>query len=644
MAILQGDLKILKSEIFTDNINGGGSATKQEVLSGTSNNMFQDVSTIDRVTGRVNIRGIYPSIESAANETGLGCHTILSKLAGDTKQEMFLMEGEFHNRLPQMVDTLESFINQGARTQLFVYGTAFANSSLVNLIAHPKTAIPEIGDVLQLVNSVNNNFLSIADISAVLTTITTGDGETQRNVITITTRQPLQHTFTGVSNVVTFDGSGVLTRIFEGAVVNSAKYYSAKPTTSPTVVNDNNVSVESVFGQIVPASRVDVPIVNQSITDNEEKIATASTVSHSRTFSFSTTYTLGYAITPGSLTVSGFSVLGNSIQLSNVEVATVDYSTGTFTKSGTPGTLNFTCQLLVGAVEGDSAESFAHEVTVNNRSTVYTFILPNFVTVGSMVVRYRVLNKWVTMRDDGAGSFTGVGSGNIFYETKTLSLSLAALPDVGSAIVISYANRVGITALEADAFSPKLHFVKIFNNTSFDPSSLTITYTSSGNVTRTITCNSAGVLGGDGTGLYERETGVVAAVPSFDPISTADVIYSYSSRTEVTETISSLTLNGAGVATVTLSTTPIIAGSLKLTYDLLVSADSFEPVNAPAPIGNGVLVSNGRTANATNLNAALVRKQIVYGLGIGDPKRSYKPPAGFGAGLGLGDRGLSIKQ
>jgi hypothetical protein len=51
MAILDGDIVLLKSEVLDDVPEGGGMATGAAVVDGVSNNLFNDISELDRTYG-----------------------------------------------------------------------------------------------------------------------------------------------------------------------------------------------------------------------------------------------------------------------------------------------------------------------------------------------------------------------------------------------------------------------------------------------------------------------------------------------------------------------------------------------------------------------------------------------------------------
>ena len=77
MAITQNDLEILKSEVMNDTDEGGGLPTAEAVVDGVSNNLFPDVSDIDRLLGRVRLRKVSLAVKTANAESVSYTHLTL---------------------------------------------------------------------------------------------------------------------------------------------------------------------------------------------------------------------------------------------------------------------------------------------------------------------------------------------------------------------------------------------------------------------------------------------------------------------------------------------------------------------------------------------------------------------------------------
>ena len=59
MAINNDDVKLFESQRPTDEEDGGDRVTGREVIDGNVNNLFQDISRIDRTVGDVALQSIY---------------------------------------------------------------------------------------------------------------------------------------------------------------------------------------------------------------------------------------------------------------------------------------------------------------------------------------------------------------------------------------------------------------------------------------------------------------------------------------------------------------------------------------------------------------------------------------------------------
>lgn len=68
MPIQTGDIKLLQSEVLLDTDNGGGRMTANEVVDGLSNNLFPDISELDRTYGRIALRKAFPAVMTSTTD------------------------------------------------------------------------------------------------------------------------------------------------------------------------------------------------------------------------------------------------------------------------------------------------------------------------------------------------------------------------------------------------------------------------------------------------------------------------------------------------------------------------------------------------------------------------------------------------
>jgi len=83
MPISVEDVKLMASQRLTDTDDGGGRMTGNEIVDGNVNNLFPDISRLDRVYGRVSLRKAFVAVQTADNDTYNGAHVILSVPAQD---------------------------------------------------------------------------------------------------------------------------------------------------------------------------------------------------------------------------------------------------------------------------------------------------------------------------------------------------------------------------------------------------------------------------------------------------------------------------------------------------------------------------------------------------------------------------------
>ena len=108
MTIQSGDIKLLKSQILSDTSDGGGAITSNEVIDGLSNNLFPDISELDRTYGRIALRKCFPAVDTTTNDSYYGSNRGVPKhdydeIADDILKEFFVKE-----KLPLFLFTLAS--------------------------------------------------------------------------------------------------------------------------------------------------------------------------------------------------------------------------------------------------------------------------------------------------------------------------------------------------------------------------------------------------------------------------------------------------------------------------------------------------------------------------------------------------------
>ena len=83
MPINKVDIKLKQSQRLDDTDYGGGQATSIDVISGQINNLYPDISRLDRTYGRVSLRKAFLQVDTDDRSTYYGAHAVITKNASD---------------------------------------------------------------------------------------------------------------------------------------------------------------------------------------------------------------------------------------------------------------------------------------------------------------------------------------------------------------------------------------------------------------------------------------------------------------------------------------------------------------------------------------------------------------------------------
>lgn len=90
MAINQNDVRLYASERMTDFADGGGRMSPTVIVDGLDNNVFPDITDLERLTGRTSLRKIFGAVVSANTDTYLSAHALLDDAPDDAATEAAL--------------------------------------------------------------------------------------------------------------------------------------------------------------------------------------------------------------------------------------------------------------------------------------------------------------------------------------------------------------------------------------------------------------------------------------------------------------------------------------------------------------------------------------------------------------------------
>jgi hypothetical protein len=589
MTILQGDIKLVASQVMDDVPEGGGAPTSTIINDGVSNSIFNDISELDRAGGRVNLRKVFGSVQSDNVDGYFGVNVIVSDAPNDPNVNVTLFStGDTFDERDAAKARIESYLAQGPTYAGYLFGNHIEGQQTLTLLARTNVTPPVVGDTLVLSKLEGTagefiQFVRVTDASVSSRDFEDSNGVFTRSQISLSISDSLRADFPGFDALrydtsINFSGK---TRVSETVVADAARYYGVVPLTVAADTGDFTVQASGIFSQLVPSAQIETPIADARMNQQSAALVeSGGLLTMSFTLVFSTTQQLyvGGGISPSSLSVvrSGITLVDNGgvllLQSDGTQVGLVDYANGVLSLStsvfGTSGG-SHVVSFKPAAQPSIVSESFGFAVTQASQRLTYVATLDAVPVRGSLNVSYRAGGRWYVLQDDGSGALRGgdssAGVGTINFTTGTLSLTLGALPDVGSEVIGAYSPQAAAPSLIAlpvpvETLSSSRFYMQIEVGQAIKPGTLAIAWNDG-------TARTAGDLNGSLTGsaavgdvIYG--SGVIRISPNALP--TAGTVFSVTLTNSDTAVIDASVFFDAGTTwTFTLPGT-IRAGSVEL--------------------------------------------------------------------------------
>lgn len=521
MTIQVTDIQLLASERLTDTDDGGGKMTGNVIVDGQINNLFPDISRLDRTYGRMALRKTYMSVRSQNTDTYLGAHVILTDPPTDEKVgvTMFTTNSPSDVRTDAQ-DRIESYLTVGPLSSYYVFGNQPQGAKAITLLGRVEDLLPEVGDVLVL--SVESGavvtaqqYVRILDVKTELRTFTDGQGDYTRKVVTLSLTSALRQIYLG-AEASRLSGLAPPTRVRTVTVADASNYFGVSKLSLAATSGALSVTVDSITTQLVPSTTREVAVAGASPGLSLSYILAAGVQALSA--GASPQYQLR-GIYPGSLqasTASGSSKddNGGNLVVGTTTVGAVDYEAGRIS-----GPYIYGGTYMPAATCSAASKSIGIDISLSSQGTVYVQALPSLPAPGSLIVSFRYLGKWYTLTDaarDGTvrGDSTAAGGGTVDYTSGDVTLTLGAVPDVGSKLIYSWGDPTSfaqhsggtITVLPPSVMFQTVHW-------PIKPGSLTLSWPSGG-ATKTAAVAADGTITGDGVGIVGYFDGTVSLQPS----------------------------------------------------------------------------------------------------------------------------------
>jgi len=556
VAIETKNLVLYKSERLSDTEDGGGKYSGQIIEDGQSNNLFNDVSELDRTMGDVSLRKLFPAVTTGDTEVLMGATVFISKNPKDPNVSALLFSTKsWTDERKSAKNRVENYLAKGGQTAGIPLDTHYTGMKTLQVAMFPSEVESSVGSTLVLVSKEgeelqHEQYVRIIKVETRIAKIVIEGKEVEYKLATYTINDPLDQDYVGLSARQWYSGDKSETILRDTIVADTGKYYASSNLKSDAKVGEFTVNAESIFAQLVPSAQTETPILDV----NAAGIGVALIPSSNATITATYLTTIG----PGQNLYIGSSVLPSSVNftlfgqqitdqggllknMQGTQVGTIDYQRGLiqWTQAAGTGTEYLEITFIPAAAPTQYFQSEARPVTQQNQSSSWTGVLVPPPAPGSLSVSYMSQGKFYELKDDGSGRLSGssasFGSGNINYETGSWSITTGALPDVNTPILLLWGTPLAIfvrsgLAVEPAAFEFDLQQAGIASD------SVTVKWLLEGEQ-KTANTNTLGQFSGDATGTFNYATGQGRLVPNKLPQKNTVFTINYSYGVPLDQTV-----------------------------------------------------------------------------------------------------------
>ena len=615
MAIEINNLKLLESErIKTDAEDGGGKYSGREIVDGQSNNLFNDISEMDRTTGRTSIQKIYAAVDTADTDALMGATIFISENPKDPNVSAVLFSTDnWTDQRSSAQNRIENYLAKGAQIAGTPLDTHWLGMKSLQVAMFPQEAEASIGMSIILISNEGKaleveQYLRITEVSTRTAILMVDGRQVEYKIATYGLSDALKTDFVGLSAKQWYNGEKSTTTLRDTIVADTGKYYASANLKESAGVGDYSVVAKDVYTQLVPSAQTETPMVNINAAGDSTSLVKAKDSQLTKSFSNVTINTVqglyvGSSIMPKTVefTLFGSAITDVGGELKNAtgtSIGTINYQNGSIAWNGNAGTgvTDLSITFVPAASVTAPVESELIYVTQENISFNWIRNLVPLPSPGSLQVSYLVQNQVYTLKDNGGGQLRGAdssfGSGSIDYNTGTMSLTTGELPDVGSAILITWSNM--ITAQEHSSLPINKAYIEIPVNDSIVAGSLSVDWLLNG-VTKSATDNSQGQFTGDATGTIDYADGAAKLMPTLLP--NGGTTFNVSGQKGAKSAVNLTAVPSGGSITVALDngSAPLIPKSVKVRVPVRYMGYSGEVELRDMPIDAGT----GRLVNAS---------------------------------------------
>lgn len=585
MAILSGDIKLLASAVMADVPEGGGGPTGV-VISDAENALFPDVSELDRAGGRVNLRKAFVAVRTDNTDVYFGSNVIVAEPPTDenTAITLFARDATFDTR-SEAQSRVEAYLNKGPLWPGYLYEGHIAGQRVIQLFQRPSESPPTVGQTLVLIkdeglSTQEEQYIRAITVSSVTRTYTAPDGsEYQAAIVSVFLSDALRFDCQGSPASKDFTRLSTAVLVRDTVVADAGTYAGVVPLAEALGVGAMSIKAASIYTQLVPSAQTEAPLsVVPPYSAAGLPIPGAQKITFTATHAWtpSIQFALPGGCLPGSLTidVAGLTITdaAGKLRASGSDIGTIDYANGICTSAASDLSGSKTVSYTPAAQVLRVPQSAEIPVTAASRSQSYVGTLNPQPQPGTLSVSYRAGGRWYVLSDDGTGALRGTdasyGAGTYSPSTGGYIVTLGALPDVGSSLVLTW----GAPTQEKRWPSATLKATQTITltppaGTSVQPGSVSITW-SHGSATKTATAGADGVLTGHATGTVRVAQNMIDSfAPTLLPTPGTRLTVSYVAGPKQADTFAHPSRLGNGTLAVTATLGAITPGALEIEWN-----------------------------------------------------------------------------
>ncbi len=533
MAIETKNLVLYKSERLSDTEDGGGKYSGQIIEDGQSNNLFNDVSELDRTMGDVSLRKLFPAVTTNDTDLLMGATVFISENPKDPNVSALLFSTKsWIDERKSAQNRIENYLAKGGQAAGSPLDTHYAGMKTLQVAMFLSEVESSVGSTLVLVSKEgqalqHEQYVRITKVEIRIAKMVIDGKEVEYKIATYSINDPLDQDYVGLSARQWYSGEKSETILRDTIVADTGKYYASSNLATDAKVGEFTVNAKSIFAQLVPSAQTETPIVDVNAAGESMVLVpgntAAITATYSTTIGTAQNVYIGSSVMPSSVS---FNLFGQQItdqggllkNTSGTQVGTIDYQRGLiqWTQAAGAGSANLSITFKPASAPNQYFQSETRPVTQQNQSANWTGVLVPPPAPGSLSVSYMSQGKFYELKDDGSGQLKGAstsfGSGAVNYETGSWSITTGALPDVNTPLLLLWGTplatfiRSGL-AVEPAAFEFDLQQAGIASG------SVTVKWLLEGEQ-KTATTNTLGQFSGDATGTFNYASGQGRLVPN----------------------------------------------------------------------------------------------------------------------------------